>query len=66
MVNRRGKSFQNLWLESYGIRIIARCPITSEMLSAMCQFCDSFGAEDNDNPDHKQKRTSSVCYFKKP
>jgi hypothetical protein len=31
-------------LENYGIRITARCPMTSEVLSAVCQFCDSFGA----------------------
>jgi hypothetical protein len=53
-------------LENYGIRITARCPMTSEVLSAVCQFCDSFGAEDNNNPDCKRKRTSNISYFKKP
>ena len=40
--------------------------MTSEVLSAVCQFCDSFGAEGNNNPDCKWKRTSNTCYFKKP
>ena len=66
MANGKVKSFQNAWLENYGIRITARCPMTSEVLSAVCQFCDSFGAEDNNNPDCKRKRTSNICYFKKP
>ena len=66
MIDKNLKPFQNAWLESYGIRIIARCPMTSEVLSAVCQFCDSFGAEDNNNPDCKQKRTSKVSYFKNP
>jgi hypothetical protein len=51
---------------NYGIRITARCPMTSEVLSAVCQFCDSFVAEDSNNPDHKWKRTSNIWYFKKP
>jgi hypothetical protein len=66
MIDRKVKSFQNAWLENYGIRITASFPMTSEVLSAVYQFCDSFGAEDNNNPDCKQKRTSSICYFKKP
>jgi hypothetical protein len=55
MANAKVKSFQNAWLENYVIRITARCPMTIEVLSAVCQFCDSFGAEDNNNPYHKQK-----------
>ena len=66
MVVGKVKSLQNALLENYGIRMTARFPMTSELLSAVWQFCDSFGAEDNNNPDHKQKRTSNKCYLKKP
>jgi hypothetical protein len=66
MVNEKVKPFQNVWLENYGIRIIARSPITSEVLSAECQFCDSFGAEDNNNPDHKWKKDIQFMLLEKP
>jgi hypothetical protein len=66
MVDRKVESFQNAWLKNYGIRITARCPMTSEVLSAVCQFCESLGAEDDNKPDCKQIRTSNACYFKKP
>jgi hypothetical protein len=38
MANRKVKSFQNAWLEKYVIRITARCPMNSEVLSVVCQF----------------------------
>ena len=66
---RRGKkvkAFQNTWLERYGLRLTARCPKTSEALSVVCQLCESYGAEDDNNPDRKRKRTGNVCSFKKP
>ena len=66
MINGKVKSCQNACLETYDIRVTAKCPMTSEVMSAVCQFCDSFGAEDNNNSDCKWKRTSKVCYFKKP
>ena len=69
MAHERGKkvkAFQNTWLERYGLRITARCPKTSEALSVVCQLCESYGAEDDDNPDRKRKRTGNVCFFKKP
>ena len=66
MVVGKVKSLQNALLEYYGIRMTARCPMTSEVVSAVWQFCDSFSTEDNNNPDHKQNRTSNIHYFKKP
>ena len=63
----KAKAFQNAWLEKYALRSTARCSKTSEVVSVVCQFCESYGAEDDDkNPDRKRKRTSNVCFFKKP
>jgi hypothetical protein len=60
------KSFQNAWLEKYALRITARCSKTTEVVSAVCQLCETYGTEDDDNPDRKRKRTLNVCFFKKP
>jgi penicillin-binding protein-related factor A (putative recombinase) len=38
IINRKVKSFQNAWLENYGIRVTAQYPTTIEVLSAVCQF----------------------------
>ncbi len=62
----KAKLFQNTWLEKYALRITARCSKTTEVVSVVCQFCETYGTEDDDNPDRKRKRTLNVCFFKKP
>ena len=59
-------TFQTAWIHKYGLRITARCPNTTEVMSAVCQFCETFGPDEDNAPERKRKRTQLVFYYKKP
>ena len=41
------KSFQLPWLDSYGLKVLARDPSSGVIVSVKCLFCEKFGQEVN-------------------
>jgi len=65
----KGKSskahFLTEHVSMYGLKIMERCPSTSEIVSVQCQFCVYYGPEtDPEKPHQRAKKTTKMAWTK--
>jgi hypothetical protein len=57
--------FKHKWFNLYGLQITAREPLTSEVMSIKCRFCEFGRNEVGDGKERQRKRTKHIKFYQK-